>query len=60
MKIDGLEFMDWLHKIRKESEIERRQKNLSGIQWLEEVKKQADMIMQQQNLKKRGTKGKVA
>jgi len=34
MKIDGLEWMDWLHKVRRESEEERKRLGLSGEEWL--------------------------
>jgi len=30
MKIDGLDWMDWLHKIRRDSEAERKRLGLSG------------------------------
>jgi hypothetical protein len=47
MKIEGLGFMDWLHKIREESEKERKGRNLSGVDWLREIEKEADQIMQE-------------
>jgi hypothetical protein len=34
MKIDGLDFIDWLHKIRAESEAERKRRGLSGADWV--------------------------
>ncbi|MBM3313689.1 hypothetical protein FJY70_03740 [candidate division WOR-3 bacterium] len=34
MKIDDLDWMDWLHKIRRESEAERKRLGLSGEEWL--------------------------
>lgn len=52
MKIDGLEFMDWLHKIRRESERKRKERNLSGVEWLREVEKQAEEVMRKVRLKK--------
>lgn len=45
MKIDETEFIDWLHKIRKESEDERIRRGLSGVEWLKEVKKEAEEIV---------------
>ena len=45
MKIDGAEFMEWLHQIRKESEKERIKRGLTGAEWLKEVKKEAEEIM---------------
>ena len=52
MKIEGLEFMDWLHKIRKESEKERKGRNLSGVDWLREIEKEADQIIQELSVQK--------
>jgi len=52
MKIEGLEFMDWLHKIREESEKERRSRNLSGVDWLREIEKEADQIIQELSVQK--------
>ena len=34
MKIDGLDWMDWLHKIHRDSEAERKRLGLSGEEWL--------------------------
>jgi hypothetical protein len=34
MKIDGMDWMDWLHKVRRESEAERKRLGLSGEEWL--------------------------
>jgi hypothetical protein len=45
MKIEEMEFLDWLHKIRKESELERKRRGLTGSEWLKEVKKEAEKIM---------------
>jgi hypothetical protein len=52
MKIEGLGFMDWLHKIREESEKERKGRNLSGVDWLREIEKEADQIMQEFGVQK--------
>jgi len=41
MKIDGLDWMDWLHKIRRESEAERKRLGLSGEEWLQHKDKRA-------------------
>jgi len=43
MKIEGLEFMDWLHKIRKNSEKERKKEQISGINWLKMIYKQTEL-----------------
>ena len=37
MKIDGLDWIDWLHKIRADSEAERKRRGISGAEWLEMV-----------------------
>jgi hypothetical protein len=34
MKVDGREFLKWLHEIREVSEQERKQKGASGEEWL--------------------------
>ena len=41
MEIDGMEFLDWLHKTRKESAEERKRLGISGVDWLREVEEQA-------------------
>jgi len=45
MKVDGLDWMDWLHKIRHESEEERRRLGLSGEEWLRQGRARAAAIM---------------
>ena len=47
MKIDGLDWMDWLHKIRAESEEERKRLGISGVEWLERVEAEADLIQKE-------------
>jgi hypothetical protein len=37
MKIDGLDWMDWLHKSRRESEERRRKQGISGVEWLRQM-----------------------
>jgi hypothetical protein len=44
MKIDGLEWMDWLHKTRRESERERKRLGLSRVEWLKRMEQEADRI----------------
>ena len=44
MKIDGLDWMDWLHKIRRESEEERKRLGLSRVEWLRRMEREADRI----------------
>jgi hypothetical protein len=45
MKIDGLDWMDWLHKVRHESEEERKRLGLSGEEWLKRGRVRAKAIM---------------
>jgi hypothetical protein len=42
MKIDELEWMDWLHKTRQEMEEERKRRGLSEAEGLEEIRVQAE------------------
>jgi hypothetical protein len=49
MKVEGLDWMDWLHKIRAESEAERKRSGLSVAEWLDlceararEIRKEID------------------
>jgi len=45
MKIDGLDWMDWLHKVRHDSEEERKRLGLSGEEWLKRGRVRAEAIM---------------
>ena len=47
MKIDGLDWMDWLHKTRRESEQERKRLGLSRVEWLRKIEREADEIRQE-------------
>jgi hypothetical protein len=44
MKIEGLDWMDWLHKTRRESEQERKRLGLSRVEWLKRMEQEADRI----------------
>jgi len=44
MKIDGLEWMDWLHKTRQEMEDERKRSGQGEIEWLREAGARARAI----------------
>lgn len=44
MKIDGLDWMDWLHKVRREFEEERKRLGLSRVEWLKRMESEADQI----------------
>ncbi len=41
MKIDGLDWMDWLHKVRHEAEARRIRDGLTVEQWLQQVRVRA-------------------
>ena len=45
MKIDGLEWLDWLHKMRAEQEARRRQDGISMVEWLRRVNAEADAVI---------------
>jgi hypothetical protein len=47
MKIDGLDWMEWLHKKREESENERKRRGLSGAEWLKEIRTRAEAYMKE-------------
>ena len=47
MKIDGLDWMEWLHKKREESEIERKRRGISGAEWLKEIRARAEAYMKE-------------
>jgi len=44
MKIDGQDWMDWLHRIRTESEAERKRRGISLAERLGQAEKSADRI----------------
>jgi len=44
MKIDGLDWMDWLHKTRRDSEQKRKQLGFSRVEWLRRIGQEADQI----------------
>jgi hypothetical protein len=41
MKIDGLDWMDWLHKTRQDMENQRKLKGESEVEWLKEIQAEA-------------------
>jgi hypothetical protein len=47
MKIEGLEWMDWLHKTRRESEEERKRLGLSGEERLQRIEERAKGIREE-------------
>ena len=46
MKIDGLDWMDWLHKTRQEMEDERTRSGQSEVEWLVDAGARARAIKQ--------------
>jgi hypothetical protein len=44
MKIDGLDWMDWLHKQRAEAEAERKRSGQSLADWLKQTEEHAREI----------------
>lgn len=44
MKIDGLDWMDWLHKVRREAEEKRLRDGLSVEEWLRRAAEQDDEV----------------
>jgi hypothetical protein len=47
MKIEGMDWLDWLHKTRRESEDERKRLGLSGEEWLERLEERAKELRQE-------------
>ena len=48
----GLDFMDWLHKIRRESEEKRKRRGISGAEWLKEIGKKVSNLLKRQTPQK--------
>jgi hypothetical protein len=44
MAVDGMEFLDWLHRIRRESAAERKRRGISGVEWLKQVEERAAAV----------------
>ena len=42
MKIEGMDWLDWLHARREESERERKLRGISGADWLKEIRVRAE------------------
>jgi hypothetical protein len=53
MKIEGLDWFDWLHKIRAESEAERKRRGLKGAEWLRLRRRTARRALHRRKLKSR-------
>jgi hypothetical protein len=44
MKVDGLDWIDWLHKTREQSEAERIRRGITGAEWLRELRTRAEVF----------------
>jgi hypothetical protein len=42
MKIDSLDWIDWLHSQRERSEAERKRRGISGAEWPKEIRARAE------------------
>lgn len=47
MRIEGLDWMDWLHKTRQKMEDERKRRGQSEVEWLREAAARARAIKQE-------------
>ena len=45
MKSERVDFMDWLHKIRREAAADRRRRGISGTEWLRETRREAEAVL---------------
>ncbi|MCX6842203.1 MAG: hypothetical protein NTX53_07985 [candidate division WOR-3 bacterium] len=45
MKIDGMEWMDWLHNMRAKEEEKRMREGISGAEWLRRVSAHAQAVL---------------
>jgi len=45
MKSEQMDFVDWLHKIRREAAAERRRRGISGTEWLCETRREAELVL---------------
>jgi len=45
MKIDGMEWMDWLHNMRAKEEEKRMRDGISGAEWLRSVSAHAQAVL---------------
>jgi len=47
MRIDGLDWMDWLHKTRQEMEAERTRRGISELEWMKEIRRRAQAYLRE-------------
>lgn len=45
MKIEGMDWMEWLHKMRAKEEEKRQREGISLAEWLRRVNEEADVAM---------------
>jgi hypothetical protein len=45
MKIEGMDWMDWLHKKRAEDEEKRMREGISGAEWLRRISAHAEQVL---------------
>jgi hypothetical protein len=45
MKSEQMDFVDWLHKIRREAAADRRRRGISGTEWLRETRREAELVL---------------
>lgn len=44
MKIEGMDFLDWLHRIRRESEADRKRRGTDGVAWLRMLSRKSRLV----------------
>ena len=45
MKIEGMDWMDWLHKKRAEDEEKRMREGISGAEWLRRISAHTEEVL---------------
>jgi hypothetical protein len=45
MEIEGKEFMDWLHDVRKKMRIQEKKSGLSGEEWMRTMASEVERII---------------
>jgi len=45
MEIEGKDFMDWLHEVRKKMREEEKKSGLSNVEWMRRVAQEAEEII---------------
>lgn len=52
MKIDGLEWMDWLHKMREEESEAREKAGMTIAEYLKKAEAESELVIEKHGLKK--------